>query len=536
MAEQANEPGSHEERVNAILAAYLDAAAAGQAPDRAELLARHPDLAAELASFFAEDDQVRRLAEPLQSAGRPADGAEPATVAPSELPASPPLGVVRYFGDYELLEEVARGGMGVVYKARQVSLNRLVALKVILANQFASPADVQRFHVEAEAAAQLDHPNIVPIYEIGEHDGQQYFSMKLIEGGALAQRGEEFRKDLKSAAGLVATVARAVHHAHQRGILHRDLKPANVLLDAHNQPYVSDFGLAKLARSDGSLTQSGAIVGTPSYMPPEQAAGKKGVSTAADVYSLGAILYDLLTGGPPFRGPTTLDILLQVRDKEPAPPSASNPRIDRDLETICLKCLRKDPVGRYASAEALAEDLGRWVRGEPVQARPVGRVERTRKWMKRHPLLCGAAVGTILFPGLMTLIFAEWNWGALVFMFLMTPALFVFLLIESERARGRPLDPAIVRAMNVHLEWMQRQLTQVDEPTRKQVRKAMWDGLARGILIAILCNIALARLGVFTRASEPLASVAAGTWLALIIVLVCALLGAIIGVGKSTSR
>jgi serine/threonine-protein kinase len=444
MASEASRPSEHEERLEEVLAAYLEAVDAGQRPDQPEWLARYPDLAADLAKFFANQEQVAQLAAPLRAMAPPelpASAAEAATIGPAAEAPVPPGAKVRYFGDYELLEEIARGGMGVVYRARQISLNRDVALKMILANQFASPADVQRFHIEAEAAAQLDHPNIVPIYEIGEHDGQHYFSMKLIEGLDLAHSREALQKDLKSAARLIATVARAVHHAHQRGILHRDLKPANVLLDVHNQPYVSDFGLAKLARSDGSLTQAGAIVGTPSYMPPEQAAGKKGLSTAADVYSLGAILYDLLTREPPFRGPTTLDILLQVMEKEPTAPSALNPRIDHDLETICLKCLRKEPERRYASAEALAEDLDRWVRGEPIQARPVGTLERTWKWIKRHPqmALVYTGAGLLRYGLVMILIlmlcngWGWWVWITLAFLF----AEIIRSLIRLAAARER---------------------------------------------------------------------------------------------------
>jgi WD40 repeat protein len=314
-----------------------------------------------------------------------------------EVMATPAAGGT--FGDYELLEVIARGGMGVVYLARQVSVNRQVALKMILSGQFASPEDVKRFHAEAAAAANLDHPNIVPIYEVGEHAGQRYFSMKLVQGGSLAAQVPRFAADPRAAAQLVATVARAVHHAHQRGILHRDIKPGNVLMDREGQPHVTDFGLAKKIEGDSKLTHSGAILGTPNYMAPEQAAAKKGLTTAVDVYALGAVLYELLTGRPPFLAATPLETLLLVMGNDPEPPRTLSPKIDRDLETVCLKCLRKEPEKRYDSAAALADDLERWRRGEPIVARPVSAPARAWKWARRRPA-AAALAGASLVAGI----------------------------------------------------------------------------------------------------------------------------------------
>jgi formylglycine-generating enzyme required for sulfatase activity/tRNA A-37 threonylcarbamoyl transferase component Bud32 len=375
---------------------------------------------------------------------------------------------VRYFGDYELLQEIARGGMGVVYKARQISLNRIVALKMILAGQLASTADVQRFHTEAEAAANLDHPNIVPIYEVGEHEGQHYFSMKLIEGGSLAEQLSQFRSDPKATANLVATAARAVHHAHQRGILHRDLKPGNILLDAKEQPQVTDFGLAKRMKDDAGHTQTGVIVGTPSYMPPEQARSEKVLTTAVDVYSLGAILYEMLTGRPPFRAGSALDTMLLVLEREPEAPRKHNPHADRDLETICLKCLDKEPERRYQSAALLAEDLDRFVRGEPIHARAVRTPERLWKWVKRRPAL--SALGTGLVLVLMLLGFIGWEGYARL-----KAHTLLDRLLESTTADV----PGIVKEMAPYRWWLNRLLqeafaqAQENQDARKQLHTSL---------------------------------------------------------------
>ena len=304
-------------------------------------------------------------------------------------------------GDYELISEIARGGMGVVFRARQRSLNRIVAVKLILVGQWASPAQVERFQAEAAAAARLDHPNIVPIYEIGEANGQHFFSMKLIEGGPLTASGHAaeplagcYQPD--DAAALVATIARAVHYAHQRGVLHRDLKPTNILLDAQGQPHLTDFGLAKVIERGSSLTHTAAVIGTPSYMAPEQGSGRtKNVTTAADIYSLGAILYELLAGQPPFTAQTPLEILELVRETEPQSLRSIRPGLSRDLETICLKCLAKEPDRRYGSALALAEDLDRWRLGQPILARPILPLERLWLWARRKPVVAGLAATVV---------------------------------------------------------------------------------------------------------------------------------------------
>jgi tRNA A-37 threonylcarbamoyl transferase component Bud32 len=386
MSSQDEPVSEHEQEVNRVIAAYLEAERLGQAPDREELLRQHPHLAEELCSFFADRDRLARLGESLATV--PTAGTRARYFAATK---------VRYFGDYELLEEIARGGMGVVFKARQLSLKRTVALKMILAGELASPAEVQRFHREAEAVANLDHPNIVPIYEVGEHDGHHYFSMKLIEGGNLTAAcgvavpaTPQAAPDQRWVAQLLATIARAVHYAHQRGILHRDLKPANILIDRDGQPHVTDFGLARKVEGDSRLTESGGIVGTPSYMAPEQAAGRKDLSVAVDVYSLGAILYEMLTSRAPFRAEARLETLMQVMDRDPEPPRNLNPHLDTDLETICLKCLRKEPEQRYESAAALADDLERWLRHEPIQARPSTLWERAVKWFRRQRAVAGA--------------------------------------------------------------------------------------------------------------------------------------------------
>ena len=289
-------------------------------------------------------------------------------------------------GDYELLGEIGRGGQGVVYRARQKSLNRVVALKVVRAAERTTPTRLKRFRLEAEAAARLDNPNIVPIYEVGEHAGSCYFSMKFIEGGPLDELVKGEPMPIRRAVELIAKLGRAVHYAHQRGILHRDIKPGNILLDANGEPHLTDFGLARLSECDSTMTRTIETLGTPSYMAPEQALGSNNQLTSpTDVYGLGAVLYHLLTGQPPFAGGTTYDTIRLLLETEPRQPRLWNPKIDRDLTTICLKCLEKDPQRRYASALALAEELDRWLKHEPIHARRTGVFGRGKKWVRRNP-------------------------------------------------------------------------------------------------------------------------------------------------------
>ena len=354
----------------------------------AEILADAPE---GLCTACLFETGLNLFANPSVAAGDDCGGSEDVTASESNAAShqnktSRSTKTFADFGDYELLEVIGRGGQGVVYRARQKSLNRTIALKVIGLGHWATDGHLKRFRREAEAAASLDHSGIVPIYEVGERDGSCYFSMKLIEGGQLDDVSRREPMPIRRAVELIAKVARTVHYAHEHGILHRDIKPGNILLDQKGEPHLTDFGLARLVETESTVTRTLEVLGTPSYMAPEQAVGNNSaVGNPSDVYGLGAVLYQLLTGHPPFAGGTTYETIKLLLDTEPRQPRLWNSKIDRDLSTICLKCLEKDPKRRYFSALALAEDLERWLKHEPILARRTGPFARGKKWVRRNP-------------------------------------------------------------------------------------------------------------------------------------------------------
>ncbi len=397
--------------LEAVIAKFLNAFDAGEKLDRNELLAEHPEIAKSLNAFFEDHDrllaqrheskdQLRSLPATMQL-GRLADEEHEKTKANvfSQVESQSTdvrAAGERFFGDYQLLQEVSRGGMGVVYKARQLKLNRIVALKMILSGEMAGKEEVLRFQSEAEAAAQLDHPGIVPIYEIGVHHKQYFYSMGFIDGQSLADQLRSGPLTPPQAAALLIKIAQAVDFANAQGVIHRDLKPANILIDADGNPRVTDFGVAKRMEGNSDLTRSGQILGTPAYMPPEQAACRLDqIGPTTDVYSLGAILYATLTGRPPFEAASPVDTLMQVLEGEPTLPSKRQAGIPRSLESICMKCLEKTPSKRYATAGQFAEDLRRYLRSEPVAARPADIGQRLRRWCRREPALVAHWLGLL---------------------------------------------------------------------------------------------------------------------------------------------
>lgn len=375
-ATRPNDNADHERQLEAVIAEYIRECESGGAPNRQEILKRHPDLADEMRQFFGQRDRIHKLVEPIRG------------FADDLFQAVGPGQQINYVGNYELLVEIARGGMGVVYKARQTTLGRIVAVKMIVSGRLATEQDVQRFQVEAQAAAGLQHPNIVAIHEVGQHEGWHYFSMDYVEGRDLSAILREKVLPAKQAATYVRQIAEAIHYAHQQGTLHRDLKPSNVMIDQNDQIRITDFGLAMRVEGDSDLTRTGQIVGTPSYMPPEQAQGKRSlIGAGSDVYALGAVLYACLSGRPPFRAESVVETIQQVIHNEPASPRLLNPVVPRDLETICLKCLEKEPHRRYGTAQLLADDLRRFLEDEPITARPISRPARLWRWCRRQPVV-----------------------------------------------------------------------------------------------------------------------------------------------------
>jgi serine/threonine protein kinase len=399
MADAANNLVS--QKVDAAVAEFLKAVEGGSPPDINSFVSQHKDIAAELREFLSDLRVIEEVAHPV--ATQASTRGEHGLTGPLTTSRVPKWKAPRLFGNFELVDEIARGGMGVVYKARQQTPSRTVALKMILAGQLASKADVDRFYAEAHAAASLDHPQIVPIFEVGEREGQHYFTMAFVEGESLGQRLLKGPLPATEAATFIREVSLAVEYAHQHGVVHRDLKPANILLDTDNRVRVTDFGLAKRLADDAGLTRTGELLGTPSFMSPEQVSGDPTkIGPTADVYSLGATLYALVTGRPPFQAASTVDTLKQVVDQEPVPPREFDANIPPEIETITLKCLEKSADDRYKSASDLANDLQRYLQDEPIEARPPSYIYRFRKFARRNTalLIAGSAIVAALLLGL----------------------------------------------------------------------------------------------------------------------------------------
>jgi eukaryotic-like serine/threonine-protein kinase len=419
MSQKPMRPPDSDDRLQARLddafAEYLSRTDAGESVDLDELFERYADCADRLKACIEADGCLQIAAELAKSIAPPVRSASQAILdhgvtstvhSNVESPNVPAIDTAtkstasaarQPLGDYELLEEIARGGMGIIYKARQRSLDRIVAVKVIADGQLATPVALKRFRSEARIAAKLNHPNIVSIHEIGEEEGLSYFSMDYVPGQSLATVLQDGPLPPREAAELLSIIARAVEYAHEQGLLHRDLKPSNVLLDEHRQPLVADFGLSRSLNGESDLTSTGEIVGTVSYMSPEQSVSSRELGPATDVYSLGSLLYALLVGRPPFQSDGPVDTLLQLREKEPVPPRRLNPKIPRDLETICLTCLEKSPGKRYSSARSLAEDVERFLAGEPIVAKPATLIGRSWRWCARN-----RAAGAALAIGLLS--------------------------------------------------------------------------------------------------------------------------------------
>ena len=405
--DQPNDPqvDDRDERLEAVIAGYLEALASGEQPDAKDLIAAHPEFAEDLKQFVADHQHIQQLAslsDPDHASAHGqreaptrthADSGTPETHAilsfsrhdkslPPAIGPRPALG--GRFGDYELLNEIAHGGMGVVYKARQMSLNRIVAVKMILHGNLASTEDVERFTLEAKAVARLAHPQIVVVHDVGCHDEQYFYSMEFVEGCSLAEQIRRGPIDHHKSARYVEQIARAIHFAHQNSVVHRDVKPSNVLIDGSDRARITDFGLAKHVDRGDDLTLTGQIMGTPAYMAPEQITNRRGeIGPACDIYSMGALLYELLTGRPPFTGRDHFSTLLQVLECDPQSPRKLNSKVPRDLEKICLKCLEKEPQHRYASADELADDLLRFLSGDVVSAASPKLVDRLVRTLER---------------------------------------------------------------------------------------------------------------------------------------------------------